>query len=379
MTPILFTEMMQSPDYTADQTPQYTKEERETLASNLASRKIIPILENKRSFWLLFCNTLKTLSIHPEHSSSMHAWQCKEERVICIGIAHLNSYLQYRMNLIRNALLSGLKERHPTILCPLVQHIYGSINYLYLIPLDKDLKANFSSFDELALESNLPDYSNIFLPCLLALIESLGATLSKQHIQPNILDDPRQDQESQQLLEALYIHFPSRAVYPIPPLSIIPRTFKEQSQEFYDLFLQQIFCDATLVFFDGELKVHALILCASTNGEMLKKALTGPFQESSTKTLDLFEFSMTTGSAFIDFIYLGPDAITPETLKDKNVDVYELLKIAHFYQVLPLINCCTNVISLIASKEDAESIGVLADLYENAHLQNLTKYLLDLS
>ena len=162
-------------------------------------------------------------------------------------------------------------------------------------------------------------------------------------------------------------HFPPR----ITPKPIPRRDFQK---DLYSMYIDESLCDLTLVTKDGTIKIHSvpLFLCG---GEAIQKMLTSNMKESLTKIVSFDQYSIATVKAFVDFIYLGESALAPKVFFNKGVDVYELLDMAHTYQIKPLIDCCTNLLNVSANTSDAENIKNLADRYDNEHLKELYKFL----
>jgi hypothetical protein len=85
---------------------------------------------------------------------------------------------------------------------------------------------------------------------------------------------------------------------------------------------------------------------------------------------DVTELSHQTLKAFIDYLYLGQKALMPD-----NCNPYHLLTKAYDWQLPDLIDCCTNLISLKANPQDADTISTLANRYDNDHLRRLATHL----
>jgi collagenase-like PrtC family protease len=93
-------------------------------------------------------------------------------------------------------------------------------------------------------------------------------------------------------------------------------------------------------------------------------------EESISKNLTIEKYSTAVVRNFLDFVYLGPTEFAEKVMSfEINIDdIYSLLMMAHEYEVKKLVDLCTNLISLEASKCDLESLEELQTLYDNEHL-----------
>ncbi|MFZ0565934.1 MAG: BTB/POZ domain-containing protein [Chlamydiales bacterium] len=162
-------------------------------------------------------------------------------------------------------------------------------------------------------------------------------------------------------------HFP----YPIEPKKIPQRDANGHLKAMYSRYQDQTLCDVSIFTKEGILKVHSAPLC-EYGGKMVKEMILQ--QEPTEKEIRFDEFSLKCVKAFIDFVYLGEKGLEPKSVRERDVDVYELLKMAYTYQVQPLIDCCTNLISLSASVNDLEKVKSYADSYKNGHLLELSEF-----
>lgn len=162
-------------------------------------------------------------------------------------------------------------------------------------------------------------------------------------------------------------------VFPIPPKNVSPR--EDLASSFHSMYKQQILCDISLVAQDGALNCHTIPLFIN-GGETIQKLLTCNMKESLERVIRFDEFSIKTLMAFVDYMYKGEKGLEPRDVREKNIDLGELLQMAHTYQVQPLIDCCTNLLSLFSSPSDLAQIKQMADFYENEHLKELHRYLL---
>ncbi|GAB5411800.1 MAG: hypothetical protein ChlgKO_09140 [Chlamydiales bacterium] len=162
--------------------------------------------------------------------------------------------------------------------------------------------------------------------------------------------------------------------YPITPIEIADRSARETLQGFHKLYQEQFLCDYTLKARDGEITLHSIVL-HQFGGEYFQNLLSSGMKEFSEKQVQL-DYSLDVLKKFIDFLYLGKEVLEPELFfkTDDGLDVFELLRLAHYCQNESLVNCCTNLISLSIGEESKQGIKELADLYQNAHLQKLYEY-----
>lgn len=163
---------------------------------------------------------------------------------------------------------------------------------------------------------------------------------------------------------------------------ILPKAIKELENfgvGFYKMYQEQTICDFKLCTQDkgGKIfQVHSTILHLN-GGPVLQKMVTGLFKEGQERSISFQDYSAHTIAGFIKFIYLGAKAFVDQYVSclSGDADIFELLRFAHAFQVSVLIDCCTNIISLLAKKENKEDIKVLANTYGNEHLKQLYQYL----
>jgi len=165
-------------------------------------------------------------------------------------------------------------------------------------------------------------------------------------------------------------------VYPIDPKVILE---KEQFREdLYSLYQEQELCDFSLICKDGEVKFHSNLLFVS-GGLAFQRLLKAKMKETQDKVISLTEYSQGTIRAFMDFVYLGGGAFSKKVISSdsqETTNLFELFRFANVYQIESLIDCCTNLISLVATKKDLRIVQHLATLYNNEHLKLLYTHLL---
>ena len=161
------------------------------------------------------------------------------------------------------------------------------------------------------------------------------------------------------------------AAYKIAPKEISKR--KDLSELLYEDYLKEKNCDYSLIAQNGTvIKVHSLILRMYAE-KVFQNLLTSGMVESLQQAISLKDYSVSTIRAFLDFVYLGSKSFQDKAMfdQDYNLDIFELISFAHCYQVLPLVDCCTNLLCRIATEDDAGHILEVATLYDNAHLKLL--------
>ncbi len=135
-------------------------------------------------------------------------------------------------------------------------------------------------------------------------------------------------------------------------------------------------CDFQLIAKNGvAIQAHSLILRTYAEDffvNLLSPELSG-LVESKKKMISLSEYSERAIRAFIDFIYLGGPEFQEKLMSSEysDLDIWELLEFAHKYQVLVLVDCCTNLISRLATIDEADGVFKAAKLYNNDHLYKL--------
>lgn len=166
-----------------------------------------------------------------------------------------------------------------------------------------------------------------------------------------------------------------RYVYPIDPC----QTYKspDMRKALYDMYKDkaQPMCDYSLVAHDGTaLKVHSLVL-AIYGGDALKLAM-NQMKEAANKAITIPDASSQTIAHLAEYLYRGPAALEPESLRGQEIDIISLFAIGHRYQIPGLVDSCTNVILATSSVKDIESVMDIAATYKNAKLAELGLHLI---
>jgi|GEM_PF-5934991 len=220
-------------------------------------------------------------------------------------------------------------------------------------------------------------YHNLFFPCIHSVIASLKIGMIEQEIPfpGSMLGQYTFTQEygfsSESTMKVFYIGISQFAVIPKPDSSETPRHLTNQL--LHTDTKNHFLCDTTLKFREGTLSVHACIL-AHYGGNGIRAMLTNSMQESLKKEIFFPKFSVTTGSAFVDFIYLGLEGLTETSLQEAQVNLCELLDMACMYEMKPLIQFCAYLIGQNASPEDKIWVEQLAELYGNEDLLRLHEH-----
>lgn len=189
----------------------------------------------------------------------------------------------------------------------------------------------------------------------------------------------------------------------------------ELDKVFYTLYEMQLFCDFSFISKEGvEIKLHKIILHIY-GGEALRRALTGQMSESTQGSIHFPEVSQNALRRFIDYLYLGQESLTPENVlkavrfpvrDERNIfnliadalssapdsfeqqqtrqqqlkidiesELCELIDLGKQWMVPGLVDCCTNILSVMP-QPNTELIKQLSDLYEdNQHLASISQHL----
>ncbi|MDP1880841.1 MAG: BTB/POZ domain-containing protein [Parachlamydiaceae bacterium] len=167
-------------------------------------------------------------------------------------------------------------------------------------------------------------------------------------------------------------------IYPIPPKPI--QNALPIHTSLFSLYQRKQFCDFTLKTKNHEFKVHSPILYIY-GGPVIKKMLQIKTKEMVENQIYFEHFTYNTIDAFIHFIYLGGKAFSESYLsylkqsKRSIKHLFQLFAFAHCFQIDPLMDCCTNLISLVATKKNINKIEQFSNLYSNEHLKLLHKKL----
>ena len=177
--------------------------------------------------------------------------------------------------------------------------------------------------------------------------------------------------------------------YPITP-QVIPKRDNADRQT-YSLYKEQKLCDISL----GDKASHEINLSTIDihkiplyhyGGEVFKKIISeNPKASSILDSRIPFEAL----KSFAEFIYLGEKGLKlyflkkevqssskEEHLNKPNLnELKALLKMAYAFKIQELIDCCTNLFSLLAKLENVQEIADLSNQYQNKHLTRLYQHL----
>lgn len=222
-------------------------------------------------------------------------------------------------------------------------------------------------------------YFNSVEPSLSDFAKSIGLTYSESICKQEIRHFADVMHRETVTGKAICFEFSEEAgfIYPIPPVKITDTSANELQKGLYDLYQEQQMCDYTLIAQGtGEIALHSNVLLVR-GGKYFKDLMTNGMKESFEKQTRL-DCSLGTLKIFIDFLYLGSCVFEPESFfkGDNGSHVFELLALADYCQNETLINCCTNLISLLVDQKDCETIKNLAELYNNDHLRRLHEHYL---
>ncbi len=193
-------------------------------------------------------------------------------------------------------------------------------------------------------------------------------------------------------------------------------------QSLFTLYKKQLFCDFCLISSEGvEIKIHGLLLYLY-GGQVFQTAMSSSMKESIERSIRFGHVSKSVLRHFVHFLYFGQNALLPENiLKDVRypivsqlenrsllrriadvfysvppeiilqneqeqrerqskkkteieADMLGLIELGNQWQVPGLVDCCTNVLSVMQSP-DRNRLAQLANLYENPHLADIVKNL----
>lgn len=152
--------------------------------------------------------------------------------------------------------------------------------------------------------------------------------------------------------------------YLLPPISINPR---DLSKKFYQLYQKGVKCDFTIQASDESLiKLHKMIILSSEENIIL--SMLGEENEGDFIRLD---FSSTVLRVMVDFLYLGPTAITPDRVVKEKIDMDELFRLADFLAMEEFISHCINLYNTLHLNYTPEEFCSLAERYDNVDLKEL--------
>lgn len=213
-------------------------------------------------------------------------------------------------------------------------------------------------------------------PSLKGVAELLGGVYSEKKIM-QVLRTPQRPEDSVPEIDAFRIDWTAEEHYVsnMAPVGIPGR--ESMQMHLYRMFKDnnQTNCDLTLVSCDGkELKMHGVVM-HTYGGLALRTMLESTMRESLERRIVFGETPFDVLQEFVEFLYLGADALRPKVFFNTNVDPCALLHLAVVYEIDPLIKCCTNLLYIGASTEQAKEVKELAELYNVRDLKLLAEHL----
>lgn len=333
-------------------TPTTTLESSKKVHQCLSQKDFDTVLRDPDLFWLSFC---KSFFHHQNKNYDVNFFVTIEnEEIRYSGLNDAMKELRKTIEKIRQCLIDGLNNRKNVTILQTCYSFFPS-NYLFTPEnVSNDSPTEFKiakDWYESFIKHVLPDF-----------LENCGATYI--HEQTEDLARSR-----------IQIHWKDMLVYPIPCKTMLePRPIGEA---LYPLYQKQEHCDFSISCMDGTLiKTHSALLYAY-GGSVLQKLVISDFKESKDRVVTFETHSTDIVKNFLDFIYLGGKKFLEKMTLSRDLDItklYELFDFAHMYGVETLMDCCTNLISLQATKEDIGEIKELANLYNNEHLKQLADH-----
>jgi|GEM_PF-2724418 len=218
-------------------------------------------------------------------------------------------------------------------------------------------------------------------PALSRFATNCGATYNEgvKHLQVKSLKGPLQIKKVK-VMELTW-NIGSHTPYKIFPKKLIDSTtLTNKMMEFYEDYKDERNCNYQIIAQNHvAIKIHCYMITRNAK-EAFKNLLLLKRIDFDNKSIDLRDFSESTILAFLDFVYLD-SAIFQRKMMVEEYTVAEILDILPFatqYQLPTLLDCCTNLLSRIASKADAMEIYAAAETYNNEHLKLLHNKLIAL-
>lgn len=274
------------------------------------------------------------------------------------------------VEIIRQHLLEGHKTKHDVHLVPIVISlreicIKKRCDIINLTNWNSDHNERINYFR----------FSDLIKPTLPKLCSLLGARC----LFKPVIQQYREDQSGgieQKNVEAIDIEWirEEHVIYSIAPQEIPSRELNSLVKSTYDMYQNSICCDFIIGIGEVTIPVHSIPFY-TYGGDAIKNMLTTNMKEQQERKIEIKEFKEKTVRAFIDFIYLGPKGLNPESDRYQELDVIELFRMAQTYQVKDLIDHCANLMSLYCTSDQADNIEEMADYYQNDYLKKLSEHL----
>lgn len=333
-------------------TSRTTLESSKKVHQCLSQKDFDTVLRDPDLFWLSFC---KSFFHHQNKNYDVNfSVTIENEEIRYAGHNGAMEELKKTIEKIRQCLIHGLNHRKDVTFLQTCSSFLPS-NYVFnLENVSDDCPTEFKiakDWYESFIKHVLPDF-----------LENCGATyIQKQTENP--------------ACSRIQIHWKNILTYPIP-CKTIPAP-KPIGEVLYSLYEKQQNCDFSIRCMDGTLiKAHSALLYAY-GGAVLQKLLTSDFKESKDKVVTFGTHGKDIIKIFLEFIYLGGNKFSERMILCDDLHItklYELFEFAHMYEVKTMIDCCTNLISLKATKENLKEIQELASVYNNTHLNQLCNH-----
>jgi len=320
------------------------------------------LIKDKELFWALFCKTMCETG-KPKLDLSFIQ---EKDLIVMNAREHAYGSIREAVEGIRQLFERGFNEKRSICILPIHPGVIS--NYSFII----EPSPNVIDLTH-AEETILYTFIDVIRPAMAPLAKKLGAICTPQRIAQKIVYAT--DLHTTVTTDAFCITWDKKKhlIYPIPPQK--PEEGPELCSVLYEQYKQQKLCDFTLVDREGRsVKLHSVIL-HTYGGESFQKLLTNAMQEKESKTITFPEYSIETLELFAEYLYLGAAAFAEALYAKETADGAALFEFASNWQVLPLIDCATNLISVAdIDKEDLESINALAERYNNKHLKQLVAH-----
>ncbi len=155
------------------------------------------------------------------------------------------------------------------------------------------------------------------------------------------------------------------------------RTITNKEMKLYEDYKDGINCNYQINIQNNvSIKIHCDVITRNAK-EAFKNLLELKRIDFKNKSIDLSEFSESTILAFLDFVYLDFSMFQRKMMVEEYsvAEILDILPFAIQYHLPSLLDCCTNLLSRIASKDDGMEIYAAAETYNNEHLKLLHKAL----
>lgn len=329
------------------------------LRATLSVDDLKGVIQSSELFWLAFCKEASHLKgkIIEIFSTSISG-----NNLIISGKKRYIANIRKIIEVVRNLCIKNLGMKSFTLLPIEVCGNYFLSEQADVIDLTDWIYNKRNKISRSLFEAYIR-------PCMQGLFKAVGVIYSERTINqsffclsPELVQN--QPVNSMKIEWDSSIHY----VYPIPPKSIPQRD--DLLKSIYSMYESQMLCDFTLIAKDGSIKVHSMPFFLY-GGEVMQKMLA-----SNRKVFCENKYTLKTIKSFTNFTYLGKEGLELNSVLKSGVDICELFDMAHVYQVKPLIDCCTNLFTLLCSIENIDKVEQLANHYKNEHLKELHHYLL---